>query len=559
MVDVKKPKIAYFSMEIGLENSIKTYAGGLGILAGDILKSCADLEVPIIGVSLIHNQGYFEQEINNGRQNEFYSFWNPRDKMTEVPERVSVNIQGRNVNVRTWLYELKGRTGFSVPIYFLDTWEINFGRPWDEDITSRLYGGDHAYHRITQEAILGLGGKRILDKLGFEIETYHMNEGHPALLLLDLLKEFKSADKVREKCVFTTHTPLMAGHDSFSYHDITDVLRNELPLGIEEYAGYNRFNMTELAMKLSRYVNAVSKKHSEVMKFMFPGINIDYITNGVHSYTWTSDEMKAAYDKLIPEWRLDSSNLNNLRNINGIEDIYDAHKAAKNKLFDFVGENYNITLDPSILTIGFARRAATYKRADLIFHNIEELKRIGKNKIQLIFSGKAHPQDNTGKDLIARLSYNIKNLSNDIKAVYLKNYDIDQAKLLTSGVDLWLNTPLRPREASGTSGMKAAHNGVPGFSILDGWWIEGHKEGVTGWSIGPEPYENRIVEMNNNEDADDLYKKLKNIIVPAFYNDQRLWKEIMLNSIAENASYFNTERAVKEYCTKAYNLLFEKI
>jgi len=554
MVDVKKPKIAYFSMEVGLENSIKTYAGGLGILAGDILKSFADREVPVVGVSLIHNQGYFEQEITNGRQDEFYSFWNPRDKMIEVPERISVNIQGRNVNVRTWLYELKGRTGFSVPIYFLDTWGINFGRYWDEDITSRLYGGDHAYHRITQEAILGMGGKRMLDKLGFEIETYHINEGHPALLLLELLKEFNSADKVKEKCVFTTHTPLMAGHDSFSYHDITDVLKNELPLGIQEYAGYNRFNMTELAMKLSRYVNAVSKKHGKVMGFMFPGVNIDYITNGVHSYTWTSEEMKKVYDEIVPEWRLDPVNLNQLKHIKCTDEIFNAHQVSKNKLFEFIKENYGVNLDPSILTICFARRAATYKRADLIFHNINELKRIGKNKIQLIFAGKAHPQDNTGKDLIARLLNNINDLNNDIKAVYLENYNIDQAKLLTSGADLWLNTPLRPREASGTSGMKAAHNGVPSFSVLDGWWIEGHKEGITGWSIGPEPFENRIVETSNSEDADDMYRKLKDIIIPTFYDNQKLWKEIMLNSIAENASYFNTERVVKEYCTKAYNL-----
>ncbi len=554
MINAKKVKVAYFGMEIALEDSMKTFGGGLGVLAGDILKSCADLEVPVVGVSLVHNQGYFKQLIDkNGRQIEHYPYWNPSEKLTAISEKVGVSIQGRKVNVRPWLYELKGKTGFIVPIYFLDTKDINQGRPWDEDITSRLYGGNHAYNRITQEVVLGIGGKRMLDQLGFEIDTYHMNEGHSALLLLELLKELKDPEKVKEKCVFTTHTPVAVGHDSFSYSDIIDVLRDELPADIGEYAGNNRFSMTELAMNLSRYVNAVSKKHSEISRFMFPGRNIDYITNGVHSYTWTSEEMQRVYDKIVPEWRKDPSNLNKIKNMQETSEIFNAHQSAKNRLFSYIKENYNVILDPSVLTIGFARRAAIYKRADLIFHDLERLKRIGKNKLQLIFAGKAHPSDDGGKDLIARVIGSICAISNDIKAIYLEDYDMYQGLLMTSGVDLWLNTPLRPREASGTSGMKASHNAVPSLSVLDGWWIEGCKEGITGWSIGPEPFENRIVEVDNSEDADDLYKKLEHIIIPTFYYNKNLWKEIMINSIAENASYFNTERVVKEYCKKAYN------
>jgi glycogen phosphorylase len=550
--------VAYFSMEVGLSENIPTYSGGLGVLAGDFLKAASDLELPLVGVTLLYNRGYCEQKIENGEQLESYCHFEPSNVMKELPERVSVKIEDREVKVKAWLYELEGRTGYKLPIYFLDTNGVNKNRPWDEDITSKLYGGNHPYHRLTQEVVLGIGGVKFLQELGHDISTYHMNEGHSSFLTLELLRQLEDINEVKEKSVFTTHTPVKAGHDCFDYNLVNQVMgeyiRN-LPKNadVKSLAGEDCLNMTMLAMNSSRHVNAVSKKHAEVTKNMFPGHELDHITNGVHSYTWTSKEFQDLFDKYIPEWRESSANLKKADIIPN-EELWNAHSNSKEKLIDYVNSNYGLNLDKDKLTICFARRAAEYKRPDLIFSDLEKLVEIGEDKIQLIFAGKAHPKDDLGKGAIYRINQYADKLKGKIDVVYLENYNMGLGKLLTSGADVWLNNPRRPREACGTSGMKAAHNGVINFSVLDGWFIEAHKEDITGWAIGPEPNENMLCEVDDMEDAKDLYNKLENKIIPLYYNNKNGWTNIMKNSISKIASNFNAERMVNEYFDKLYGV-----
>jgi starch phosphorylase len=560
----KEPKIAYFSMEIGIQNDIPTYSGGLGVLAGDTIKTCADLKLPIIAVTLLSKKGYFNQEIDeNGRQIEKPVSWDPSKYMTLLPAKISVRIENRDVLVQAWQFDVKSLTGGCVPIFFLDT-DLNENAPGDREITSYLYGGDLAY-RLKQEIVLGIGGVRMLHELGFEIKKYHMNEGHSSLLTLELLNRFKKPieevwdeklvwdiDKVKYLCVFTTHTPVEAGHDKFPYDLVNRVLGEVIPLDVlKDLSGQDNLNMTRLGLNLSEFINGVAKKHSEVSRKMFPGYEILAITNGVHSYTWTCDSFKKLYDKYLPGWANEPEMFVRVGRIPD-EELWDAHKQAKKALLNFVKKNNGIDMNPEILTIGFARRATAYKRADLIFSDIERLERICANKLQIVYAGKAHPKDEPGKKLIERI-YEIKNrLKNSIKIAYVKNYDMDIALKLVSGVDVWMNTPLRPREASGTSGMKATHNGVINFSVLDGWWIEGHIEGYTGWAIGPNPTETTLVDNMDTTDADDLYTKLENTIIPTFYNNRPLWIRMMQNVIGKNAYYFNCHRMMRRYVTDTY-------
>ncbi|NWF92857.1 MAG: alpha-glucan family phosphorylase [Syntrophaceae bacterium] len=554
----KERSIAYFSMEIAIDSRIPTYSGGLGILAGDTLRSCADLRVPVVAVTLLYKKGYFYQKLDEqGNQYELPVQWNPQDYLRLLPEKIDVQIEGRSVGVRAWQYDIVGITGCSLPVIFLDT-DLKENNDSDRAFTHYLYGGDEKY-RLAQEIILGIGGIRMLRKLGYtEIKKYHMNEGHASLLVLELLRERKENKEavwdfegVRESCVFTTHTPVSAGHDRFSYDLVKNVLREEfLPLEIVKMlGGDNGLNMTFLALNLSHYVNGVAKKHGEVSRGMFPGYAIDSITNGVHSHTWTSESFRRLFDKYIPGWAVDSFTL---RYSLGIpkQEIWNAHMESKNLLIDYVNKETNIGMDYETFTIGFARRATPYKRMHLVFSDIERLKRVAREvgKIQFIFAGKAHPKDWPGKELIKKILAISNQLKDDIKIVYLPNYDMEIAKLLISGVDLWLNTPQKPLEASGTSGMKAVHNGIPNFSVLDGWWIEGHIEGVTGWSIGsksPEP-------GSDYKDAQEIYDKLENIILPMYYKERERWMDIMQHSIAFNASFFNTQRMVQQYVLNAY-------
>ncbi|NWF76932.1 MAG: alpha-glucan family phosphorylase [Nitrospirae bacterium] len=551
-------------MEIGIHNDIPTYSGGLGVLAGDTIRTASDLKLPMVAITLLSKKGYFIQELDEyGKQKEYPVIWNPADYMTLLPTKISIQIEERDVIVQAWQYNVKSLTGGCVPIYFLDT-DTQENIPEDREITSYLYGGDIAY-RLKQEIVLGIGGVRMLHEIGYEIKKYHMNEGHSSLLTIELLNKFKrpiedvwderlvwDTEKVKDLCVFTTHTPVEAGHDKFPYDIVKRILGEPIPLNVlKELGGQDCLNMTRLGLNLSEFINGVAKKHSEVSRNMFPGYEITAITNGVHTYTWTCDSFKRLYDKYLPGWANEPELFVRVGRIPD-EEIWQTHLEAKKVLFDYIREKTNIDMSLDILTIGFARRATAYKRADLIFSDIDRLERIGSNKLQIIYAGKAHPKDENGKKLIEKIFSIKERLKDKIKMVYLNNYDMNIALMMVSGVDVWLNTPLRPREASGTSGMKAAHNGVINFSVLDGWWIEGHIEGYTGWSIGPIPSETILVDNMDTQDADDLYNKLERIIIPMFYENRHTWVRMMQNAIGKNAYYFNSHRMMRRYVTDAY-------
>jgi starch phosphorylase len=556
---MNQEKIAYFSMEIGVISDMPTYSGGLGVLAGDMIRAAADLRVPMVAVTLLHRKGYFYQRLDpNGRQTEEPVDWAVNDFLTELPQRVNVTIEGRTVVVRPWKYEVVGPGGFTVPVYFLDV-DLSDNSPLDRTLTHFLYGGDQRY-RLMQETVLGMGGVRMLRALGHEkIERYHMNEGHSSLLGLELLDEEaqragRAPDKtdvqtVREKCVFTTHTPVAAGHDQFPMTLVNQVLgRSEVEEMKDVFCCDERLNMTFLALNLSHYINGVAKKHGEISRLMFAGYNIDAITNGVHAATWTADAFSDLYDRYIAGWRQDNCSLRYALSIPKRE-VWQAHVNAKKQLCHYVNQETNTGIDADVFTIGFARRAATYKRADLLFRDIARLQSIASERggLQIIYAGKAHPQDEAGKEQIQRVFHARELLRDKIKIAYLTNYSMSIGKLMTAGVDIWLNTPEPPMEASGTSGMKAAVNGVPSLSVLDGWWIEGCIEGVTGWSIGAPDG-----QTDRTQDAASLYEKLEQVVMPLYYDGRDAWLDIMRHAIALNGSFFNTHRMLQQYVVKAY-------
>jgi starch phosphorylase len=471
-----------------------------------------------------------------------------------------MSIEGRPVVVRAWQHDITGLTGYVVPLLLLDT-NVEENAAVDRELTSDLYGGDERY-RLAQEIVLGIGGVRMLRALGYtQVERLHMNEGHAALLAIELLRERKERespawdfDEVRRACIFTTHTPVPAGHDQFSYELVKQMLGDAAPLEVlQMLGGRDRLNMTLLALNMSTYVNGVAKRHGEVSQEMFPGYAIDSITNGIHSATWTSPSFQQLFDRHIPGWRADSFALRHAISI-PVQDIWAAHAQAKARLFEEVRKRTSLSFRDDALTIGFARRATQYKRAELVFSEPSQLLDMAGTvgPIQFIFAGKAHPKDEPGKEIIRRIIHIAGQLNPEIPIAYLENYDLLLAKLLTSGVDLWLNTPLRPLEASGTSGMKAAHNGVPSLSVLDGWWVEGCIEGVTGWAIGRGSSDAASQEGSGARDARELYDKLRGVIAPLFYQDRERWSGIMRSTIAFNASFFNTHRMVQQYTANAY-------
>ncbi|HEY1160658.1 MAG TPA: alpha-glucan family phosphorylase [Terracidiphilus sp.] len=550
--------VAYFSMEIAINPGMPTYSGGLGILAGDTMRSAADLGVPLVAFTLVHRKGYFEQHLDSkGVQSESVQPWNPSDFCTEEPARVTVSVEDRIVSVRAWRYDLVGRYGHVVPIYLMDT-DVDGNSGWDRGLTDHLYGGDTNY-RLQQEIVLGMGGVRMANALGHAVNVYHMNEGHAALLTLALIESQlgggplgapTEADLalVRRKCVFTTHTPVPAGHDRFSTEQTIRILGGDRTARLEKLDCYRdgMLNMTLLALKFSRFANGVSMQHAKVSRGMFPEFAIDSITNGVHAPTWVSEPVQQMLDANFSSWRRDNLYLRNAIDLPERE-ILAAHARAKKSLLAEVGSRTRLVLDPKVLTLGFARRVATYKRATLLFNDPQRLMEIATaaGGLQIIYAGKAHPQDEPGKALIEQVVADAAKFANTLlRIVYLENYTWDLGALLTAGVDVWVNTPKRPYEASGTSGMKAALNGVPSLSILDGWWIEGWIEGFTGWAIED--------GANDAEEAASLYEKLETAVVPLYLEEPEKWARLMRTTLAFNGSYFNTNRMVKQYTRNAY-------
>ena len=550
--------VAYFSMEIAIDPAMPTYSGGLGVLAGDTLRSAADLGVPLVAFTLLHRKGYFQQHLAaNGAQREEVQAWEPADFCSEEPGRVTVSIEGRTVQVRAWRYDLVGRWGHIVPIYLLDT-DVDDNSGWDRGLTDHLYGGDSNY-RLEQEIVLGMGGVRMAEALGLVVNVFHMNEGHAALLTLALLERQlggapagppseSDIELVRRRCVFTTHTPVPAGHDRFSTEQTVRILGGDRSARLEKLGCFRdgMLNMTLLALRFSRYANGVAMKHAKVSREMFPQYRIDSITNGVHAATWVSEPVQQMLDTQIPAWRRDNLYLRNAIDL-PLDEMLSAHARAKETLLAEVASRTGMVLNPKVLTLGFARRAATYKRAGLLLTDPARLLKIASaaGGLQIVYAGKAHPQDEGGKALIQSVVAKAGELSNDmLRIVYLEDYNWNLGAMLTSGVDVWVNTPRRPYEASGTSGMKAALNGVPSLSILDGWWIEGWMEGLTGWAIED--------GADDAAEANSLYNKLESAVAPLYLDAPEKWSRLMCTTLAYNGSYFNTNRMVKQYSRNAY-------
>lgn len=559
------PQVAYFSMEIALDPAMPTYCGGLGMLAGDTIRAAADRRVSMVAVSLVHRKGYSRQKLDaQGWQTDSAEDWSPETSLQELPVRIAVELEARTVWIRAWRYDIVGGSGGMVPVLLLDS-DIPGNAEWDRTLTHHLYGGDARY-RICQEVILGIGGIKMLRALGHSsIQRFHMNEGHAAMLVLALLDEqaakagratFNRADlgQVRSQCVFTTHTPVPAGQDQFPMELVQQVLgRPEVAEMADVFCFENSLNMTYLALNASHYINGVAKRHAEISRHLFADYKIDAITNGIHVPTWASPSFQVLFDRHVPGWRDDAFSLRYALAIPS-EEVWAAHMDAKRALLAHVERETSLRMDPEVLTLGFARRVATYKRADLLFHDPDRLRSIVQHagRFQVVYAGKAHPQDQGGKELIHRVFEAMEGLKDDIRIVYLENYDWELGRLITAGSDVWLNTPQPPMEASGTSGMKAAVNGVPSLSLLDGWWIEGCIEGTTGWAIGEQCNRENLNPEARSGDASSLYDKLEGGIIPMFYHDRGRFIDIMRHAIALNGSFFNTQRMILQYVLRAY-------
>ena len=560
---LQRPRVGYFSMEIALRSDIPTYAGGLGVLAGDTLRAAADLGIPLVGVTLVSREGYFRQSFDDaGRQVERPDAWQPEAEAESLPAKVSVAIDGRQVWIGGWLYVVEGTAGGRVPVVLLDT-DLPENSPQDRLITHFLYGGDLAY-RLSQEIVLGIGGVRMLEALGFKIEAFHLNEGHSALLALELLRrservedEVRSAEerydapRVRARCHFTTHTPVEAGHDLFPYELVQAALPGFVDTAtLRRLAGEQGLNATRLALNLCGHVNGVAMRHAETATRLYPGYHVGAITNGIHSATWAYPAIARLYDTYCAGWRGEPERLMRADARIPDSELLAAHAEAKRALLDLVRTECGVELDASLPLVGFARRMTQYKRPELFFTDVERLKAIAaRAPFQAVFAGKAHPRDDMGKRAIEDLHQHIRELKSTIRMAYLPNYTLRTAAALVAGTDLWLNTPQPPLEASGTSGMKAALNGVPSLSVLDGWWVEGHIEGVTGWAIGRDMGADALSDPVPV--ASSLYAQLERVILPLFASPGE-WIKVMKGAIARNASVFHSHRMMRRYAAEAY-------
>lgn len=551
-----RTRIAYLSMEIAIRSEMHTYSGGLGVLAGDTVRSAADLGLPMVFVTLASRQGYLRQEIDeDGRQVDRSDPWDLREWAEPLSPIQAATIEGRSVWVRPWLYEVTSQNGNSVPVLLLDT-NVEQNDPQDCTITDWLYGGDNEY-RLKQEIILGIGAERVLRALGFGIETYHLNEGHAALLPLALLRQHPTSESpssgplpydveaVRKRCVFTTHTPVEAGHDRFGYGDVTRVLGDFFPLvHLKALGGQDHLNMTTLALSLSEYVNGVSLRHAEVTRHMFPGHRIHAITNGVHLGQWTHPAFARLFSEIADDWEDRPEVLSEIERM-GDHAVWSAHEGAKHELIGLVRERTGVELDPQLPIISLARRMTSYKRPSLIFTDWSRLLDLHRRfPFQIVFSGKAHPRDEGGKAMIREIT--AQSCDTRIPVAFVPNYQMEIARTLVAGSDVWLNNPIPPLEASGTSGMKAALNGVLNLSTLDGWWIEGCEEAVTGWGIGQ--------PGDPDDHARLLYEKLEGVVLPLYAHDRSRWIWMMKQAIGQLGPVFNTRRMMQAYARDAYGL-----
>jgi starch phosphorylase len=550
---VSRISIAYFSMEIALSDEMHTYAGGLGVLAGDMARSAADLDIPIVFVSLLSRQGYVNQSFaEDGTQVSGLAPWEPERWAAPLKAMVAVEIDQREVWIRPWLHIVQGLGG-SVPVLLLDT-DLDQNSPADRGITSRLYPED-ARLRFKQEIVLGIGGEQLLRALGFEIQKYHLNEGHAALLPVTLLKRtyrdtlpvverrLSGQAEVQSRCVFTTHTPVDAAFDRFDYALVENTLGAFVEVeDLKVFGGADLLNMTRLALNLSGYVNGVAERHAVTAQRLFPGTPIRSITNGVHVQTWTHHRFASVYDSSFPHWRHEPELLGLADQIPDLN-LWEAHQAAKDELIAHIRTVTGRSFARDAPIIGYARRMTSYKRPDLLFNDLGRLKAIAsKRAFQIVLAGIAHPADTLGQKLVAALNRHCVELGDNVPTVFLPGHGMKLAKMLVSGSDVWLNTPLPPLEASGTSGMKAALNGVLNLSVKDGWWIEGCVEGVTGWGLDGE----------SEEAGSELLDRLENVVLPLYYDDRTRWTLMMKNSIGKLGPLFNSQRMVRRYVSEAY-------
>ena len=538
--------IAYFTAEIGLWSELHTYSGGLGVLAGDHVKSAADVNLPLVGMSLLYREGYGRQHLDDqGIQSETYAPIDPNDHLTNTGQTIQLPLDGSTLYASIWKANVVGVGGHVVPVYFLDTFHPNNSAEF-VGLGARLYGGDDST-RVRQEYLLGVGGVRALQALGHEFAGMHLNEGHCTFAMLEMLHQGWTREELAQRTLFTTHTPVPAGHDRFEWSLVEEVMGDLLPSDARDLVqnagdseGGRRCSMSHLAVALSTAVNAVSNLNAQVASTMFGTTHIAPITNGVHHITWTSPQMTGLFDHHLPGWKEDPSQLGYAGRLPDAA-LQDARKVNRRILRELVRASTGVELDEHRLTIGFARRFATYKRANLVFSDLERLRSIGADRIQFVFSGKAHPKDEGGKQLIRDIFDSAKEVAEDIPVAFIENYDMATGLAMTSGVDIWLNNPIRPLEASGTSGMKAAMNGVPNCSILDGWWPEGCEHGVNGWAIG-----HSEDERDDARDAENIYNVLEHEVLPLWDEGPERWAKLMRASIATSARFTGT-RMISDY------------
>ena len=540
------PVVGYFTAEIGLWSELHTYSGGLGVLAGDHVKSAADAGTPLVGVTLLYHQGYARQHIDaNGVQTESFPEFDPNEHVSKTKIVLKLHLDGQPLSAYVWKADIVGQSGHIVPVYFIDT-RHPANSSEHQELSSRLYGGDDEV-RIRQEYVLGVGGVQLFDYLDSELHGLHLNEGHCTFAMLELLNRGWSREELAQRSLFTTHTPVPAGHDRFEWPLVKEVVGELLPVDAKELviaAGDSengrRCSMSHLAVALSTSVNAVSKLNADVAMTMFDEQIIEPITNGVHHITWTSPVMASLFDGYLPGWRVQPETISEAETL-PTDALLEAREQARQHLREFVLSKTGVELSSERLTIGFARRFATYKRANLVFRDLERLRNIGAGKIQFVFSGKAHPRDKGGKQLIRDIYDSAEQIAEEIPVAFIENYDMETGLLMTSGVDIWLNNPIRPMEASGTSGMKAAMNGVPNCSILDGWWPEACIHGVNGWAIG-----NAENVRDDERDANNIYQVLEQDVLPLWEGSKDAWAEMMKASIAASAE-FTGHRMIQDY------------